>query len=590
MISFLGMTPTRNPRTGTWAGSTARCGSPANRIRTRSLSTSNSKENLAAVESIIKQLDQPSEAGESTLHCSLKFAKSATVANSINILFAKNGSPPLRATGQANPQNPQANNPAQTSTTQDTTSSQPGFDLPQATKEDGYYPWLGGQPDPSQSSGGRSTSTVRPVSDLVGRVRAVADERSNSLLISANVHFFPQIMKLIDELDAPTDQVLIEARLVSVSSDFMDKLGVRWAPNGTAFTAQDNDNSFLAAGNGSYQKGFGGSTVVNGSSSGSTASSLSPANLMTSLRSGVVDNTISLDFLVQFLKETTKATVLAEPQLNIRDNETGRLFVGQEVPVPDNSLNSSVGTTTSTYKYKNVGIVLEVTPHINTAGDVELMIHVESSSLVSGQTVNNGSVFDTDNFRTDLTAKNGQTLVLGGIIQKQISNTLRKTPLLGSIPGVKWLVNKKDADNSEVELMVFLRPHVVSNPADAAAVLRGWKSARRWSSSGRMTRPRRRSETTADPLPPSSGGGRGCARAGHGPGARQGSAGRDSPPQHAPCHAICHDICRLDTPAVNRQRGHPPRICGAAGAAGVPGRRPIRFHKDLSWTNRPKFS
>jgi general secretion pathway protein D len=436
--------------------------------------TSNSKENLAAVESIIKQLDQPSEAGESTLHCNLKFAKSATVANSVNILFAKNGSPPLRGTGQANPQNPAANNnPAQSSTTQDTTSAQPGFDLPPATKEDGYYPWLGGQPDPSQSSGSRNTSTVRPVSDLVGRVRAVADERSNSLLISANVHFFPQIMKLIDELDAPTEQVLIEARLVEVSSDFMDKLGVRWAPNGTAFTAQDNDNSFLAAGNGSYQKGFGNTTVVNGSTASSTGSSLSPASLLTSVRSGVVDNTISLDFLVQFLKETTKATVLAEPQLNIRDNETGRLFVGQEVPVPDNSLNSSVGTTTSTYKYKNVGIVLEVTPHINSAGDVELMIHVESSALVSGQTVNNGSVFDTDNFRTDLTAKNGQTLVLGGIIQKQISDTLRKTPVLGSIPGVKWLVNKKDKENKEVELMVFLRPHVVSNPADAAAMLRG---------------------------------------------------------------------------------------------------------------------
>jgi general secretion pathway protein D len=438
--------------------------------------TSNSKENLAAVEEVIKQLDQPSEAGESTLHCNLKFAKAGTVANSINILFAKNGSPPLRGTGQTAQQNNQGNNNPSTSTqdtSSTTTSTQAGFDLPQTTKEDGYYPWLGGQPDPTQGgSSGRST-TARPVSDLVGRVRAVADERSNALLISANVHFFPQIMKLIEDLDAPTDQVLIEARLVEVSSDFMDKLGVRWSPDGSAtFTAQDYDNSFLAAGNGTYQKGFGGSTIVNNTAAGSLANTLTPANLMASVRSGVVNNTISLDFLVQFLKETTKATVLAEPQLNIRDNETGRLFVGQEVPVPDNSLNSSVGTTTSTYKYKDVGIVLEVTPHINTAGDVELKIHVESSSLVSGETVNNGSVFDTDNFRTDLTAKNGQTLVLGGIIQKQISDTLRKTPLLGSIPGLKWLVNKKDKDDNEVELMVFLRPHVVACAADAADVLR----------------------------------------------------------------------------------------------------------------------
>ena len=315
---------------------------------------------------------------------------------------------------------------------------------------------------------------MRPVSDLVGRVRAVADERSNAVLISANVHFFPQIMKLIDDLDAPTEQVLIEARLVEVSSDFMDRMGVRFSPNGTAFTPQDYDNSMLVSSSGSYQKGFGANTTVNGGNTTTTTSSgttVTTADLLTAVRSGVINNTISMDFLVQFLKETTKATVLAEPQLNIRDNETGRLFVGQEVPVPQNSLNSSVGTTTSTYQYKDVGIVLEVTPHINSSGDVELKIHVESSSVVSGETINNGSVFDTDNFRTDLTAKNGQTLVLGGIIQKQLSDTFRKTPGLGSVPGLKWLFNKKDKENQEVELMVFLRPHVVSNPQDAQNIL-----------------------------------------------------------------------------------------------------------------------
>jgi general secretion pathway protein D len=435
--------------------------------------TSNSKENLAAVEEVINQLDQPSEASESTLHCKLKYAKAATVANAINILFAKNGAPPLRGgTSQQNNQQNNANgNSSQSSSasgSDDSTSSQAGFDLPEMTKEDGYYPWLGGQPD--NTPGSSRGTTVRPVSDLVGRVRAVADERSNAVLISANVHFFPQMMKLIEELDAQTDQVLIEARLVQVSTDFMDKLGVRWGPNGNAYTAADTDNGLTIASAGNYQKGFGNNTVVNGTAPVTTYG-LTPSSLLESVRSGVVNNTISLDFLVQFLKETTKATVLAEPQLNIRDNETGRLFVGQEVPVPDNSLNSSVGTTTSTYKYKDVGIVLEVTPHINSNGDVELRIHVESSSLVSGETVNSGSVFDTDNFRTDLTAKNGQTLVLGGIIQKNLNDTLRKTPILGSIPGLKWLVNKKDKDNQEVELMVFLRPHVVTTPADAEDVL-----------------------------------------------------------------------------------------------------------------------
>ena len=422
--------------------------------------TANSKENLAAVEEVLKQLDAPSEAGESTLRVGLKFAKAFTVANSINILFAKNGSPPLRPVAQ--PGQPGAPAPQQQSS--QSSSSRSGFDLEQETKEEGYYPWLGGQPDNLRTSEGRTAA--RPVSDLVGRVRAVADLRSNALLVSANVHFFPQVLKLIEDLDAPTDQVVIEARLVEVSSDFLDKLGVRWSPDGSkVFTADDFDNSLLARANSQYQKGFGGRTTVN------TPGSSSLPSVLASLRSGVLDSTISMDYLVQFLRKTTAATVLAEPQINIRDNETGRLFVGQQVPIPDNTQVSQLGGQNTSIKYKDVGVVLEVTPHINTSGDVELKIHAESSTVVPGQTVLGGALFDTRNFRTDLRAKDGQTLVLGGIIQKQVSDTLRKTPILGSIPVVGWAFKKKDKTTHEVELMVFLRPKVVRNPQEAQELL-----------------------------------------------------------------------------------------------------------------------
>ena len=116
-------------------------------------------------------------------------------------------------------------------------------------------------------------------------------------------------------------------------------------------------------------------------------------------------------------------------------------------------------------------VILEVTPHINNSGDVALKIRAESSTIVPGQLVLGGAVFDTRNFKTDLTAKNGQTLILGGIIQRQISDTLRKTPVLGSIPGLGWAFKKKDKSTREVELMVFLRTTVVRTPEEAAALL-----------------------------------------------------------------------------------------------------------------------
>lgn len=422
--------------------------------------TSNSKESLEAVEAILKQLDVSSSGGESTLRIGLQFAKASVVANSINILFAKNASPPLRAVNQ--PGQTGVPNQPQQQQQQSSGATRSGFDLEPETKEDGYFPWLGGQPDNVRSGDGRA---ARPVSDLVGRVRVVADLRGNALLISANVHFFPQVLKLIQELDAPADQVLIEARLVEVASDFLDKLGVRWSPDGSkVFTAEDYDNSILANVTATYMKGFGGNTTVN------TPSSSTVAQGLASLRSGVLSSTINMDFLIQFLQKTTDATVLAEPQINIRDNETGRLFVGQEVPIPDNN-QAYQGTQNTTIKYKQVGIVLEVTPHINNTGDVELRIHTESSTTVPGVTVLGGAIFDTRDFRTDLTAKNGQTLILGGIIQSQLSDTLRKTPFFGSIPGLKWLFNKSDKTSRRVELMVFLRPRVVRNLEEARGLL-----------------------------------------------------------------------------------------------------------------------
>lgn len=436
--------------------------------------SADSQEDLQALENVIEQLDEPSEAGESTLHVGLKFARSANVANDINILFAEQGSPPLSPQAPQN-QQPNNNNNGQGTQPQPGSSTlESSFNLAAESAVQPYYPWLGGQSDNQDGGFGNNRNAPLTVSDLVGRVRAVADEGNNAVIISANLHFFPEILQLLTQMDAPTEQVSIEARIVEVSSDYLQQLGVKFSPNGSTFTANDYDNSILISANAAYQQGFGGKTLVNSPPLPYASSSAVPSltQTLTELRSGVLDNTISMDFLIQFLHETTGATVLGDPQITVNDNVMGRLFVGSEVPVPESSVFSSVGSQNTSITYKDVGIVLEVTPHINDDGDVKLAIHAESSSVVPGQTVLGGDVFSTRNFRTDLTAKTGQTLVMGGIIQKSQSSTLRKTPILGDIPVLKWLVNKKDTDNQDDELMVFLRPHVIKTPGDVKKLLR----------------------------------------------------------------------------------------------------------------------
>ncbi len=423
--------------------------------------TANSRESLNAVEEVLKRLDVPSQTGESTFRVTLKFAKASTVANSLNVLFAKGGSPPRRPNNVPNPPNPNPQNPQGN---QSGITTDRSFELEQENEDEGYFPWLGGQADNTRGSDGRTTS--RQVSDLVGRVRTIADHRSNSLLVSASVHLLPQIMRLVEDLDAPTAQVLIEARIIEVSSNYLDRLGVRWSPDGSkTFSPADYDNSILAGTTTKYGKGFGGNTTVNTPASGSVAQALA------SLRSGLVDSSVSMDFLIQFLRQNVGANVLAEPQINVGDNETAKLFVGSQVPFLKDSLNSQVGSLNQSFSYKDVGVTLEVVPHINQDGDVNLKIRTESSNIQPGQTLFGGAILDTRNFKTHVTAHSGQTLVIGGIIQKQLSETVRKVPVMGNVPGLGWAFKKKDKTVQDVELLVFLRPTVVRGTEQAKALL-----------------------------------------------------------------------------------------------------------------------
>jgi general secretion pathway protein D len=222
---------------------------------------------------------------------------------------------------------------------------------------------------------------------------------------------------------------------------------------------------------GTYQQGYGGTTVVNGTSTSSIlGGSNSVASALTSLRSGVLNNNINVNFLVQFLHQKANATVLAEPQITIADNDMGKLFVGQSVPIQTGTLNPATGGNSTSIAYRNVGVIIELEPHINDSNDVALRVRAESSTI-DAQQINAQVVIDSAQFRTELTAHAGETLVLGGIIQKQLSDTSYKTPILGSIPVLKYIFSKHDKSGTRTELLVFLRPKVVRTPAQARALL-----------------------------------------------------------------------------------------------------------------------
>jgi general secretion pathway protein D len=447
--------------------------------------TSTSTENLAAIEEVLKDLDSPSQAGDTTIRIMLNFAKAPALASSLNVLFAKGGSPALRPNANQpqqqdfRPQNQGQNN---------ANTSQNSFGLEQETKEDVYFPWIGGQQEQNFGRPGES-NVQRPVSDLIGKVRVVPDRRSNSILLTSNLHFFPQLLKLINDLDAPTPQVLIEARIIEVSSDFRDKLGTRFSPDGSNFTAEDKDGAVRIDTSTAFKNVFVGNAAG------------------TSLRSGVFDSTMNVDVLVQFLRKNANGKVLAEPQISIADNELGKLFVGAQVPVLTGTQTTDVGARNDAYQYRDIGIILEVTPRINNSNEISLRIRTESSSIREGVTsVGNANIFDTRNFRTELVVKDRETIVLGGIIQRESNDVNRKVPGLGSIPGLGWAFRKKDKSSREVELMVFLRPQITRSPEQARELyneIRGKTPLiRNWQDEGLQTKPPGKDKEKDKPAPP----------------------------------------------------------------------------------------
>ena len=130
-------------------------------------------------------------------------------------------------------------------------------------------------------------------------------------------------------------------------------------------------------------------------------------------------------------------------------------------------------TSHSTWARKSTAgsIILEVTPHINNSEEVALKIRVESSNIRSGENLFGGAILDTRSFKTDMVVKSGETLVLGGIIQQETNDVVRKVPLLGDIPVLGYLFKKRDKVERDVELMVFLRPVVTRSPEDVRKLI-----------------------------------------------------------------------------------------------------------------------
>ncbi len=272
------------------------------------------------------------------------------------------------------------------------------------------------------------------------KVRVVADDANNSLLIFATAADFERIRSVLEEVDSQPNQVLLEAVIAEVSLDDEMKFGVRWS-----------------IGEGKHSGTF--SDLV----TGAVASSFPGFSYFLKAN--------DIGFTLNALSSVTDVRVLSSPSLLVLDNKTAVLQVGDQVPIVSQQAKGTAAgdaPIVNSVDLKDTGVILKVTPRVNDSGRVILDIEQEVSSVVKTTT----SGIDSPTIRqrkikTSVVLTDGEAMALGGLIQEKEITGQAKVPVLGDIPILKNAFRSKTNGVSRTELIIFIRPRVVRDMDEA---------------------------------------------------------------------------------------------------------------------------
>lgn len=283
---------------------------------------------------------------------------------------------------------------------------------------------------------GADMSTQDDPTDLVGQVRVVAEADTNSLLVMTGSKNFTRVRRIIEELDRTVPQVLIKVLIAEVTHERSKEIGVEWS------VLQDNDDFDL----------------------------FTDFDLATSVTGGLTFSIMKkeIDVTLKALEEIGKLDVLSRPYILAHENQEASITVGQEVPFITNSFQTDTGGLRNTVAYEDIGIILTVTPHINPDGlvvmDVAPEISTISDSTVAISEDFDAAVFNKRSAYARVAIKDGQTIIIGGLMQDQLDDTIKKVPLLGDIPLLGELFKSTETKKTKTELLLFLTPHVAKDP------------------------------------------------------------------------------------------------------------------------------
>ncbi|MGM9516483.1 secretin N-terminal domain-containing protein [Roseateles sp. DB2] len=306
----------------------------------------------------------------------------------------------------------------------------------------------------SAQGGNGSTGSAPGASAESNRLSSVVvDKSTNVLIFQARPEEYGQISTLLQTLDRPTKAALIEVTVAELSTDDSKDLGFDWLSD-------------------TISLGGGGKAVIS-----NNASSLAPgAGLAGSGNLRIFNGAGAMRLAVTAMASTNRATILSSPRLMARNGETATIQVGQEVPIITSQQSTAVGGTAQpgllqTVQYRSTGVILKIKPVIHSGDQVDLDVTQEvSESAKTDNGVTTTPTFKTRKIDTKLTLRNGATVLLGGLISENGSQTSSGIPFLKDVPVLGSLFGKQSRGGDRRELIVLITPYIANDAHDAEVI------------------------------------------------------------------------------------------------------------------------
>jgi type IV pilus assembly protein PilQ len=284
---------------------------------------------------------------------------------------------------------------------------------------------------------------------LSSRGSVSVDERTNTLLIRDTAKSIEDIKRMVNILDIPVRQVIIEARMVTVKDNINEELGIRW---GLTDTDGQYATSGSLAGVGTANTG-----IVPALSDRLNVNLpvVNPAGALAFQVARLADGTI-LDLELSAMEKENKGEIIASPRITTANQKEAYIEQGVEIPYQEASSSGATAT-----QFKKAVLSLTVTPHITPDNKIILDL-VVTQDTVSDVQSGSAPAIDTQRIGTQVLVNNGETIVLGGIYQQSIISTISKVPVLGDIPYFGWLFRNSNQFNEKKELLIFVTPRIVT--------------------------------------------------------------------------------------------------------------------------------